>query len=220
MSPTPAIARLVLASILVFASAPAAADPPSYGLKAGLGIATVHGNLPTDPFLAHGTRRGFGGGAAFTFGLGGALALQPEILFVTKGTSLGQANVTDWNGTVIGTTEVIQACNYVEIPVLIRVATPTAGALSPFLLAGPVIGVLASQKIVQQGMDGGWFPLDVARGTDVGITLGFGAEFGRGRARGTIESRYTLGVTPATDASYSDARNSSLLVMAGVAIHP
>ena len=220
MSHTPAISRLVLASILVFASAPAAADPPSYGLKAGLGIATLHGNLPTDPFFPHGTRRGFGGGAAFTFGLGGGLALQPEVLFVTKGTSLGQVNVTDWNGNVVGTAEVIQACNYVEIPVLLRVTTPTAGALSPFLVAGPAIGVLVSQKIVQQGMDGGWFQLDVARGTDVGIALGFGTEFGRGRARGTIESRYTLGMTPATDASYSDARNGSLLVMAGVAIHP
>lgn len=220
MTRTPAIARLVLASILVFASAPAAADRPSYGLKAGLGIATLHGSLPTDPFLAHEPRTGFGGGAAFTFELDGALALQPEILFVTKGTSLGQVNVMDWNGTVIGTTEVIQACTYVEIPVLIRVATPTAGALSPFLLAGPAIGVLVSQKIVQQGMDGGLFQLDVARGTDFGITLGFGGEFGHGRTRGTIESRYTLGVTPVTDASYSDARNGSLLVMAGVAIHP
>ena len=101
MSRTPAITRLVLASILVFASAPAAAGPPSYGLKAGLGITTVHGNLPTDPFLAHEPRKGFGGGAALTFGLGRGLALQPEVLFVTKGTSLGQANVTDWNGKVI-----------------------------------------------------------------------------------------------------------------------
>jgi hypothetical protein len=220
MSNTPAIARLVLVSILVFASAPAAAEPPSYGLKAGLGIATLHGSLPTDPFLSHELRKGFGGGAALTFGLGRGLALQPEVLFVTKGTSLGQTNITDWNGTVIGTAEVIEACNYVEIPVLIRVATPTAGALSPFLLAGPAIGVLASQKIVQQGTEGGWFPLDVAKGADLGIALGLGAEFGHGRMRGTIESRYTLGVTPATDASYGDARNGSLLVMAGVAIHP
>lgn len=218
MSRAPAIALLV--SCILFVAAAAAADPPSYGLKAGLGIATFHGDLPTDPFLEHGTRRGFGGGAAFTFGLGGALALQPEVLFVTKGTSLGQVNVRDWNGMVVRTTEVIQACNYVEIPVLIRVATPTAGALSPFLLAGPAIGVLVSQNIVQEGIDGGLFQLDVARGADVGIALGLGAEFGRGRARGTIESRYTLGVTPATDASYSDARNGSLLVMAGVAIHP
>jgi opacity protein-like surface antigen len=219
MSRALAIASLV-ASILVFASAPAAADPFAYGLKAGLGISTLHGDLPTDPFLAHETRAGFGGGAAFTFGLGGALALQPEILLVTKGVSLGQVNITDWNGMVVGAAEVTQECNDVEIPVLIRLATPTSGALSPYLLGGPAIGILASQKIVQPGMDGGLVPLDVAKGADVGITLGFGAEFGRGRTRGTIESRYTFGVTSATDASYSDARNGALLVMAGVAIHP
>jgi Outer membrane protein beta-barrel domain len=220
MSQTPAFARLVLASVLVLASAPATAGPPSYAVKGGLGIATVHGNLPTDPFFAHEPRKGFGGGAAFTFELGGGMALQPEVLFVTKGTSLGQVKVTDWNGNVTGTNEVIEACNYVEIPVLLRVATPTAGALSPFLVAGPAIGILASQKIVQQGMDGGLFRLDVAKGADLGIALGLGAELGHGRTRGTIESRYTLGVTPATDASYSDARNGSLLFMAGVAIHP
>jgi outer membrane protein with beta-barrel domain len=219
MSRALAMASLV-ASILVFACAPAAADRFGYSLKAGLGIATLHGDLPTDPLYAHGPRTGFGGGAALTFGLGGALALQPEILLVTKGTSLGQVDVMDWNGTVIRTAEVIQECNYVEIPVLIRVATPSTGVLSPFLLAGPTIGILASHKIVEPGIDGGLVPLDVAKSTDVGIALGFGAEFGRGRARGTIETRYTFGVTPATEASYSDARNRSLLVMAGVAIHP
>jgi hypothetical protein len=187
---------------------------------AGLASTTLRGDLPTDPFQAHEARSGFGGGAALTIGLRGPLALQPEILFVTKGTSLGQVKVTDWNGAPIGTTQVIQASNYVEIPVLLRVATPTTGALSPFLVAGPAMGILVSQKIVQPGTESGWFPIDVAKGTDFGITMGIGTEFGRGRSRGTIESRYTLGVTPATDAGYSDARNSSLLVMAGVAIRP
>ena len=221
MSRTPAIARLVLASILaVLAAAPASAGPPIYGFKGGLGVATLHGELPTDPFGAHEARKGFGGGASLMFGLGGALALQPEVLFVTKGTSLGKVNVSDWNGNVVGQSEVIQACNYVEIPMLLRVATPTAGALAPFLVAGPAIGILTSQKIVQQGMDGGLVPLEVAKGTDFGVAMGFGAELGNGSARGTIESRYTYGLTPATNASYSDARNGSLLVMAGVTIHP
>jgi hypothetical protein len=53
------------------------------------------------------------------------------------------------------------------------------------------------------------------------VALGVGAEIGHGRVRASVESRYTLGLTPATDSSYSNnARNSAVLIMAGLAIHP
>ena len=198
-----------------------AAAPIAVAIKAGLSAATLHGNLPTDPFVKHGTRLGLGGGLSVTIGMRGRFALQPEMLYVMKGTSLGEADLTNSSGTVIGTAKVTEANDYLEFPLLARVSIAARGPVAPYLLAGTALGMRLSQKLKGVGGNGTSTDLDFVKKSDVGVALGGGCEVGRGRARLSFEVRYTRGLTHATEATYSDdARNGALLAMAGVAFHP
>ncbi len=219
--PTVLLSVAVAAMLAPGPASALAAGINAVGLKGGLSVSTLHGDLPTDPFVRNGSRLGFGGGVSLTIGLEGPVSLQPEILFAAKGTSLGTIELTDGSGNPIGTADVVETLDYLEIPLLVRLALPAAGPASPYLVAGPAGGVRLSQKLALTGAGSGSTDLDVAKSTDLGLALGGGLEMGRGRIRWSLETRYTLGLTPATEDSYSDnARNGDLLVMAGVAILP
>lgn len=197
-----------------------AARVAAIGLKGGVSLATLHGALPSDPFVQNGWRLGAAGGVSVTIGLGSWLSLQPELLFAAKGTTLGSADLTDSAGTVVGSADITQANNYLEVPILARVAIPAGGLASPYLLAGPTVGVRLSEELRLTGDASVSFDSDYVKGTDLGLALGAGVDVGRGRARWSLESRYTLGLTVATEGIYSDrARNGDLLVMAGLSIH-
>ena len=209
---------LAAALALAFRNA-SAADIMTIGLKGGLSLSTLHGRLPTDAFIQNGTRRGATGGVFLTIDLGRTISLQPEALFVAKGTSLGNEGVTDASGKLVGTAEDIEAIDYLEIPILLRASLLPGGLASPYLLVGPAVGVRLSQKLMLTGDVSGARPIEIAKPTDLGLALGVGLEVGRGRIRGSVETRYTLGLTTATENTYSDsARNGNLLVTAGLAI--
>jgi hypothetical protein len=211
------IALLVLAVCVPVMSA---AAPIAVGIKGGLSAATLHGDLPSDPFVEHGTRLGVGGGLSVTIGMGGRFALQPEMLYVMKGTSLGDVDLTDDSGNSLGTARVTEAIDYLELPVLARAALPATALLRPFLVAGPTLGVRLSQRLRTKGIENDSLQeLDFVKRVDLGAALGAGVELG-GRGRCVLEARYTLGLTQAAETTYSDdARNGALLVMAGIAIH-
>jgi hypothetical protein len=202
--------------VAVAASAiPSAAT--SVHLKAGFSAATLHGELPTDPLVTRGMRKGFGGGLAVTIPVRHGLAIQPEVLFVMKGTTMGEFTYTDAAGNPTGVGTAVQANDYLEVPVLLRVDLPMGGSSPPWLLIGPAFGSRLTNDFVVRGAQPLRQPLDVIRSTDIGIALGLGAALGRM----SFESRYTLGVTPAARTSYSDdARNGALLVLFGFAIVP
>jgi opacity protein-like surface antigen len=217
-SPTSIAVSLALAC---FAEGASAAGIGALGLKGGLSASTLHGRLPTDAFITNGTRYGFAGGVSLEIGLGGWLTLQPEALFVMKGTSLGSIDITGPGGTVIGTAKVTEAVDYLEFPILARIGLPSVGPVSPYLLAGPAVAVRLSQKIRVSGTATGSGGIDLFRSADLGLALGPGVELGRGHVRGSLDLRYTLGLTPAAEDVYSDdARNGALMVMAGITIRP
>lgn len=206
----PALAALALASFV----SPAAA---SLHLKAGFSAATLHGELPTDPFVTRGMRKGFSGGVGVTIPVRHGLAIQPEVLYVMKGTTMGEFTLTDAAGNATGVGSAVQANDYLEVPVLVRMDLPLRGSSPPWLLIGPALGYRLTNDFVVTGAQPMRESLDVIRSTDIGIALGLGASLGRM----TVESRYTLGLTPAARTSYSDnARNGALLVMFGYAVVP
>lgn len=209
------------AVVLLFAGGPAAAVPtPSIGLKGGLCASTFRGDLPS-ALEPHSTKYGFGGGLSFSFDVGHGIGVQPELLFVMKGTSLGDLTLTDSNGTPVGTASVALAIDYIELPVLAHVTLPHRARTVPYLLLGPTLGLRGAQRQKVHGDVHLSLPLHVAKETDVGAAFGLGAEIGAGRARFTVEGRYTLGLSAATEPYFSDsARNGALMILTGVAIHP
>jgi len=210
---------LTLALSLVPTASPA--GPIALGIKGGLSAATLHGSLPTDALFQNGVRYGAAGGVSITVPFGGIFSLQPEVLFVQKGTSLGSVELTDQGGNVIGTADVFEAVDYVEFPLLARIGFRVPGPISPYVLAGPTVGLRVTQELRLRGDATSNAEIDLFRRSDLGLALGSGAEVGRARVRGLLEVRYTLGVTGAARDSYSDrARNGDLLLLAGVALHP
>lgn len=208
---------LPVAIALVAAAAPAGAVEG--GFKVGLSVATLHGSLPTDGLVENSPKLGFGGGAWLAIPLGPTLSVQPELNYVQKGTSLGSVELTDPGGITLGTIKVLAAVDYLEMPLLLRVSIPVGGSASPYFVGGPVAGFRLSQKIKVSGIVS--YSTDAAafRGTDFGAALGAGLELGHGPMRGTFETRYTLGLTPAGQDSYStDAKNGDFMVTMGLAI--
>ena len=175
--------------------------------------------MPTDLAVANGWKLGFGGGLSFAIPLAAGLSVQSGLNYVAKGTSLGTVDLTDPGGSVVGPADVFMDLGYLEIPVLARVSLP-GGLLSPYLMAGPVLGVRVSQRFRITGsvsVDAG---VDYFRAVDLGVSAGAGFELGRGPVRAILEGRYTRGLTPAAEDIYSsDARNGDIFVSLGVALH-
>lgn len=202
---------------LVATTSPAAAAV--FGLKGGLSVATLHGSLPTDGLVQYSSKLGFAAGAWLAIPVGPSLSIQPELNYVQKGTSLGSVDVTGPGGEIIGTAEILEAVDYLELPVLLRVSFPGGGAVSPYLVGGPVMGFRMSQQIKVSGVVDIGTDIDFFKSTDFGAALGAGLELGRGPFRGTLETRYTLGLTSASEDFYSsDAKNGVFVVTAGLAI--
>lgn len=221
----PSSVRSLVVALAVVCAAPLAATrssaAPAIALKGGLSASTLHGSLPTDNLFSNGLRYGFGAGVSLTVNVTDALAIQPEALYVTKGTSLGDLTLTDSNGNPMGTYGLTTAVDFVELPVLARIGLPSPGRVSPYLLIGPAVGIRVSQKIQFALAPAGSFDIDDFRRADLGLALGSGFELGSGPLRGLLEARYTIGVTAIGRDSYSDsARNGDLLVMTGIAIRP
>lgn len=208
---------LVLSAAIGLVAMTAPAGAAVFGFKGGLSVATLRGSLPTDGLVENSSKLGFGVGGWLAIPLGPNLSLQPELNYVQKGTSLGTVELTDPGGTVIGSVDVLEAVGYLELPMLLRLSFPAGGPVSPYLVGGPVVGFRLSQQLRVSGTINASTGTDVFRSTDLGAALGGGFELGRGPFRGTFETRYTLGLTAATEDFYSsDTRNGALLVITGV----
>jgi len=118
--------RLLLLAALV-AAAPTAFAQATFGLKAGLNVATI---IPdNDEDLAdRGAKLGFTGGVFAEVPVASGFSLQPEVLYTQKGVSRDEPNES------IGV-------DYLEIPVLAKVALPVSEFLDLDVYAGPALAV-------------------------------------------------------------------------------
>ena len=113
------------------------------------------------------------------------LALQPEVLFSTQGTTL-KSTSTDHDYKV----------NYINIPVLLQVA-PGGG---PFYVeAGPQIGFKTSENIPNATTS--YF----AKSTDLSVALGLGLHSKSGFG---IDGRYNVGVSKVGNYTSSSINNA------------
>lgn len=193
---------LAAALALVVMSAPGAANAQSFelGVKGGVCFATL-------PALADGIDNEFFAvearyaagvtvGGAFTFGLTDMLAIQPEVLFVQKASNL-ELTGRPFDPLPLDT-NLRNSLNYLEFPVLARVAIGGAGF---HLLAGPSLNVSLEN----------W---DYIEALDIGLVIGAGF-YGQ---LITVEGRYEEGLVDTGLAWLDDepVRNRAFLMLFGV----
>lgn len=184
------------------------------GVKAGLAVSNIGGEF--GEVLNGDARIGLSGGVFVTIGLGGVFQLQPELLWVAKGAT-DQMTLTDPAGTPVGTQDFTYALDYLEIPVLLRIAPATGAPIRPSLLVGPALAIKLSSRMNSSGPLGNLGQdLDFVSGTDLGLVLGVGVDLGGGPGRFLLDARYTLGLTNVWGSqSALNARNGTLALMAG-----
>jgi hypothetical protein len=137
----------------------------SIGPEAGINISNFAGT--PDPQSS--SRTGLLFGADFAIGFGKYMAVQTGLRFVMKG-----ASSTGANGTAY-----VDKLNYLEIPLLLKVTFPLT-EVSPYLLAGPVLGINMSANEDATPNGGTTQTTDLGpfiTGTDFGLLFGGGVAF-------------------------------------------
>ncbi len=169
--------------VLFFSSTALAQLPFKLGIRAGLNIA----NLSWDPDLPSGVDKssltGFKFGAMAELGFIPMFALQIEPMYVQKGGKLSAFGE-----------EITNKLTYLDIPILLKLKLPLPGPLTPYVFAGPSIGILLSASSEAGGQD-----------TDIKDQLSstdFGLDFGAGAALDVaplvslmLDVRYSLGLS-------------------------
>jgi hypothetical protein len=121
---------------------------------------------------------GFGLGAFITFSMSDMVAIQPELLYVMKGTKDDDDAAEKLK------------LDYVQVPVLVKLNFQTASSFKPSVFAGPAVGILLSGKYGDVDVKDGF------KSTDFGLVFGVGAEIGAGATGAfTLDARYDLGLS-------------------------
>ena len=177
---------LIVGVILVLCVAASAQEAVSgvtgKGVKLGFDLASINTDYnELDELLD--SRMGFIGGAYLTYNLNRQFAVQPEILYVSKGAEKDLFIVTPY-----------WSIRYLEIPVLLKFDLVPQGPVHPNLFAGPAMSILLSSEVGV--LD---YSYDVADGMK---TMDFGLVFGGGFDYKwfVFDARYTLGLANTVDA--------------------
>lgn len=183
----------------------------SMGLKGGVSVSKVNADLfSTD------NRAGFLGGLYMGIDLSPNIGLQPELLYVRKGASLFNTELT-WNGHVYASVGTNLDVDYVEVPVLLKLHTADAGPVNLRLLAGPVVSFKAREALSTTGLLGFHLPTNQVKTSDIGLAGGIGAAVKNGNMKLVAEGRYTLGLANVSSLPYGgDVKNGAIYATVGL----
>jgi long-subunit fatty acid transport protein len=167
--------KIMLTAVAVMAFAFSNAQGTKFGVKAGLNLTNLTGDVEDASSLV-----GFQVGGFAEFKLTEKFAIQPELLFSTQG---AKNKFTDFDDS---TYEYDTKLNYLNIPVLAKYYITEAFSVE----AGPQIGVLLSAK--EDGEDA----KDYYKSVDFGFNVGAGYNFTENLSVGL---RYTIGLSSVYD---------------------
>jgi outer membrane protein with beta-barrel domain len=178
-------------AVLLTSTNPAQARPLHYGALAGVNLANVRGSF--HDLSETKMQPGLAAGAFADLPLGPPLALEIRVLYVQKGYKI-ESFEADQNGTPFTVVNHLRL-QYLDLPVLAKIALPSFGAISPYVLGGPNFGFAVGGKY--ESSPGG--SQDVRSGlktVDVGVTAGLGLGWGAGP--------YSIGLESTFGTSFSD----------------
>jgi opacity protein-like surface antigen len=184
--------ELVVCAVVWFVSSAAQAEPVEdaprrfgFGGKVGLNAATYGGEDADREFVESTNTLGFAVGGFATVNAHEIITLQPEIVFITKGTD------ADVDGEYGGGFNL----RYIEIPVLARIRIPVGERIHPYVTAGPQVSFLVKSEVEER--DGRTTDVvDDTQSIDVGVVLGAGATIKIPSLAGAVlvEARYDWGL--------------------------
>ncbi|UCF05814.1 MAG: PorT family protein [bacterium] len=187
---------LALALILLLSSA-ASAGGITCGVKAGINLADLTG----DDIENNEMKLAFGGGIFCNFAITDVISIQPEVLFMMKGTKSSVLENTGYHFT------------YIDIPLLARFSVPTEGSLVPSFFGGPYLGFLmsatAERALVEEDIK------ESLKDTDYGLVFGAGLDYRVGDGHVFLDIRYSFGLTTIVDEGDEDAKNTGIMFMLG-----
>jgi opacity protein-like surface antigen len=200
----------VAAAAAVLLAATAGAADFDLGVKAGVNLATLSGGglVGGDVSDELERRTGLVLGAYARFPLGQVLAVQPELLYSQKGFRLDAFGV-----------DVTGELDALELAVPLRVDFLEDGAVRPFLLAGPYLGIEMSSEVSvgALGVDVDQDIGDEVKDTDFGLLAGAGLRFPLGSLSLDLEARYAWVLTGLSELPGDDVKHRVLSILAGVA---
>lgn len=181
-------------------------------------------------------RIGLVGGAFLSINVSPTFAIQPELIYSTKGVE--KKFRYNFNSTDYETVLQIDAA-YLEIPVLLKYKFPSEGKIRPSLYVGPALGFNLSGKLkLEEGTEGGFATdlgeIDIANLKSTEFSAVIGGELGIAMGNTTLllDLRYTQGLTKAyedittvdagefpivnSDGTADDSKNSSFSLTVGV----
>ncbi|MDL2141970.1 porin family protein [Flavobacterium tructae] len=174
---------------------------PEYGIKGGFNMSNLYSSDANDENILY----GFNAGLYATLPISDFIAIQPEILFTTKGAKLEYNNA-------LASGESKFRLNYIEVPLLVRVNITRnfnvhAGGYASYLVSSKVTG--RGDFNFEQEID-----TDDLNKFDAGLSAGVGVDFDPI----SIGLRYNYGLTTigkertvaGTTYTFPDAKNSNL----------
>ena len=192
--------RLIIALALVaLMSSTVFAEGLSLGFKGGLNLA----NWTGDDIDENKIKLCFGGGVFMNYPLTESISLQPELLFMMKGTKADDDDI-----------DAGYRMTYIDIPILAKFAVPTEGAFTPCFFAGPFIALNLSAEMYMEDED-----MDIKddiKSTDFGLMFGGGFDYAMGEGYLTFDARYALGLTDFVDVEEDvNIKNTGIMFMVG-----
>ncbi len=168
---------LVMAVLLVTAGV---ANSQELGFTGGLNLANQTGDWEDNKMML-----AFGGGIFGRLSPAPQIAIQPEVLFMMKGTKWDEGDEKF-------------KLTYIDIPVLLMYQFPMEGSVTPSIFAGPYLGILLSAKDEFAGEE--IDVKDVVKSTDFGLVFGAGVDIKAGdKGKFIVNGRYALGLSNAND---------------------
>ncbi len=196
--------KVILTAVAVFAFGFANAQDVKFGVKGGLNVATLTGDIENAS-----SKIGFHVGGFAEIKISEKFAIQPELLYSTQGAKRDFSEVFD--GDAISTDAKINLA-YLNIPIMAKFYVADKFSLE----AGPQIGFLMSAKrdVTESATIDGIFysesektdVKDFMKSIDFGVNFGAGYDFTENLSAGL---RYNLGLSNINDVKGDDDANNS-----------
>lgn len=174
------LAALLLAPLVPARALAAGKGTFAIGIKGGANMANFFGDAVGNVELLQART----GGVFLELQASPVVSFQVEALYAQKGAKQTETIVDPSSGTVL-TASGTWHYDYVDVPVLLKLALVTEGSVRPSLFVGPVFSQL--QKAEVEGID----LKDFTKSTDIGGTVGGNIDIGTGPARLVLDLRYT-----------------------------